>query len=84
MEQRDALSSVSPSPGLVTTSASPWDWVKAGAGAADRAATLGLNPRGLNESYGLNQSFPRASVTSQQRARRLESPGLISLKQGVS
>ena len=84
MEQRDALSSVSPSPGLVTTSASPWDWVKAGAGAADRAATLGLNPRGFNESYGLNQSFPRASVTSQQLARRLESPGLISQARIVS
>ena len=84
MEQRDALSSVSPSPGLVTNSASPWDYVKAGAGAADRAATMGLNPRGLNESYGLNQSFPRASVTSQQLARRLESPGLLSQARIVS
>ena len=84
MERRDGPSSVSPGPGLVTTSASPWDYVKAGAGAADRAATMGLHPRGLDESYGLNQSFPRASVTSQQRARRLESPGLLSQARIVS
>ena len=84
MEQRDALSSVTPGLDLVTTSASPWDYVKAGAGAADRAVTMGLNPRGLDESYGLNQSFPRASMTSQQRARRLESPGLLSQARIVS
>ena len=44
--------------------------------AADRAASLGLTPNRLNESYGLNQSFPRSSLTTQQMARRLESPCL--------
>ena len=46
--------------------------------AADRAVSLGLTPTRLNDSFGGNQSFPRCSVTSQQVARRLESPCLVS------
>ena len=58
--------------------ASPYDYVKAGLAAADRAASLGLTPTRLNDSFGGNQSFPRCSLTSQQVARRLESPCLVS------
>ena len=74
-------------------SASPYDYVKAGLAvswrsrspelilslqAADRAVSLGLAPTRLNDSFGANQSFPRCSLTSQQMARRLESPCLVS------
>ena len=52
--------------------------------AADRAASLGLTPTRLNDSYGLNQSFPRSQVTSQQMARRLESPCLLGGRRLVS
>ena len=52
--------------------------------AADRAASLGLTPNRLNESYGLNQSFPRSAVTSQQLARRLESPCVARIHGVVS
>lgn len=58
--------------------ASPFDYVKAGAAAADRAQALGLTPTRLTDSFSGNQSFPRCSVTSQQLARRLESPCLAS------
>ena len=44
--------------------------------AADRAQALGLTPTRLSDSFSGNQSFPRCSVTSQQLARRLESPCL--------
>ena len=74
--ERGAGSSESP--------ASPWDYIKAGTEAADRAASLGLTSSRLDESYGLNQSFPRASLTRQQVARRLESPGVISRTRMVS
>jgi len=57
--------------------ASPFDYVKAGAAAADRAVALGLTPTRLSDSFSGNQSFPRCSVTSQQLARRLESPCLV-------
>lgn len=56
--------------------ASPFDYVKAGAAAADRAQALGLTPTRLGDSFSANQSFPRCNVTSQQLARRLESPCL--------
>ena len=52
--------------------------------AADRAMSLGLTPTRLNESFGGNQSFPRVSLTSQQVARRLESPCLLTRRLLVS
>ena len=61
-----------------SSTASPYDYIKAGAAAADRAAALGLTPTRLSDSFGGNQSFPRSQLTSQQMARRLESPGLAS------